>query len=76
MARYRVGSEGVRVIRPNGSYSLPPGAVLDEIPHQYEGRLEVVELDEAPPLLDRPIFRKRLGGYQDKVIRPPEDKAL
>lgn len=69
MPRYRVGSEGVRVIRPNGTYSLPPGAVLDEIPEQYEGRLEVLELDdvEAP---------KAVHGYADKMLRPTEDKSL
>lgn len=72
MPRYRVGSEGVRVIRPNGSYSLPPGVELDELPEHYEGTLEVVEMDD---LLARPHFRKRLGGYEDKAIRPPEDKG-
>lgn len=60
MARYRVGSEGIRVITARGSYSLPPGAVLDEIPDQYEGKLEVIQLD----------------GYADKMIRPAEDKSL
>jgi hypothetical protein len=76
MPRYRVGSEGLRVITTRGIYSLPPGTVLDEIPERYEGKLEVVELDEAPNLLDRPVFRKRLRGYADKRIRPAEDKSL
>lgn len=61
--RWRVGSEGLKVIRPNGSYSLPPGAVVDELPERYEGTLEVIEW-------------KRLDGYADKVIRPAEDKSL
>jgi hypothetical protein len=78
MARYRVGEGGVRILPARGApYSLPPGVELDEIPHQYEGTLEVVALDEVQSvgLLDRPVFRKRLGGYEDKVIRPAEDKA-
>jgi hypothetical protein len=41
--------------------------VIDEIPDQYEGTLEVLELDEVPPL-------KVVGGYADKMIRPAEDK--
>lgn len=67
MARYRVGSEGIRVITARGAYSLPPGAVLDEIPERYEGKLEVVQFDDLP---------KRLDGYAAKVIRPAEDKSL
>lgn len=65
MARYRVGSEGLRVITARGTYSLPPGAVLDEQPERYEGTLEVVEW-------------KRLDGYEDKMIRPGqyEDKGV
>lgn len=64
--RWRVGEGGVRVINRNGSaYSLPPGAVLDDLPERYEGTLEVLEWD---------AFRKRRGGYQDKAIRPAEDK--
>lgn len=48
---------------PHGAaYSLPPGAVLDEIPHQYQGTLEVVEWD-------------RIDGYEDKRLQPPENKA-
>jgi hypothetical protein len=70
MARYRVGEGGVRVTTASGAvYSLPPGAELAEIPDQYEGKLEVLELDEAPPL-------KVVGGYADKMIRPAEDKSL
>lgn len=68
MARYRVGSEGLRVITARGAYSLPPGAVLDEIPHQYEGTLVVQELDEADV--------KAIHGYENKAIRPAEDKSL
>lgn len=67
MARYRVGEGGVRVIRPNVTYSLPPGVVLDELPERYEGTLEVVEMDELP---------KAVHGYPDKMIRPTEDKSL
>jgi hypothetical protein len=70
MARYRVGEEGVRVTTASGAvYSLPPGAVVDELPDRYEGTLEVLELDEVPPL-------KVVGGYENKVIRPAEDKSL
>jgi hypothetical protein len=65
MPRYRVGSEGVTVIRPNGTYSLPPGAELDAIPEHYEGTLEVVEWDEP----------KAVHGYADKMLRPSEDKG-
>jgi hypothetical protein len=65
MARYRVGEGGVRVMRPNGTYSLPPGAVLDELPERYEGTLEVVEWDEP----------KAVHGYETAVIRPAEDKS-
>lgn len=66
MARYRVGEGGVRVISGRGTYSLPPGTVLEEIPHQYEGKLETIEWDEP----------KRVDGYQTAVIRPAEDKSL
>jgi hypothetical protein len=69
MARYRVGEEGLRVITSRGTYSLPPGAEIAEIPDQYDGTLEVLELDEVPPL-------KVVGGYADKMIRPAEDKSL
>lgn len=62
MHRYRVGEEGVRVITGRGTYSLPPGAVLDELPDQYEGTLELIEW-------------KAVEGYETKVIRPAEDKA-
>lgn len=68
MARYRVGSEGLRVTTAQGVYSLPPGAVLDEIPHQYEGRLIVEELDE--------VEAKAIHRYDDKQLRPTEDKSL
>lgn len=61
--RWRVGSEGLRVITDRGAYSLPPGAVIDELPHQYEGTLEVVEW-------------KQIGGYETAVVRPAEDKSL
>lgn len=62
-ARYRVTDEGLRVINPDGSsYSLPPGTVLDEIPHKYEGSLEV-------------IAWKRLDDYEDKMLRPAATKA-
>lgn len=60
--RYRVGEGGVRVVTARGAYSLPPGAVLDELPHQYEGTLEVIEW-------------KRLDGYETAVVRPAEDKG-
>jgi hypothetical protein len=66
MARYRVGAEGLRVITARGTYTLPPDAVLDEIPHQYEGSLIVEVLDE--------IEQKRVGGYENKMLRPAEDK--
>lgn len=66
MARYRVGSEGLRVITARGSYSLPPDALLDAIPEQYEGTLLVETLDEIEP--------KQIGTYATKVIRPAEDK--
>jgi hypothetical protein len=70
MARYRVGEEGLRVTTASGAvYSLPPGAEIAEIPDQYDGTLEVLELDEVPPL-------KVVGGYADKMIRPAEDKSL
>ncbi len=66
MARYRVGEGGVRILPVRGApYSLPPGVVLDELPARYEGKLEVIELDELP---------KREHGYSDKMIRPAEDK--
>lgn len=52
----------MRVIRPNGTYSLPPGTMLDDLPDHYEGTLELVEW-------------KRLDGYADKMIRPAEDKS-
>lgn len=66
MARYRVGAEGLRVITARGTYSLPPDVVLDEIPDQYEGKLIVETLDEIEP--------KRLGGYENKMLTPAEDK--
>lgn len=69
MARYRVGEGGIRVTTSGGAvYSLPPGAVLDEIPQRYEGKLIVEELDEAPPL-------KAVHGYANKMLHPVEDKA-
>lgn len=61
--RWRVGEGGIRVTTTRGTYSLPAGAVLDEIPTQYEGTLEVIEW-------------KRLDGYEDKMLRPAEDKGL
>lgn len=64
-ARYRVGDGGLRVTSPRGVYTLPPGAVLDEIPNQYEGTLTLVEWDEP----------KRVDGYEDKRLRPAADKA-
>lgn len=67
MPRYRVGEGGVRVIRPNGTYSLPPGAVVDELPHRYEGELREIQGDGTS---------KRLDGYADKMLRPIEDKGL
>jgi hypothetical protein len=64
MARYRVGEEGVRVTTASGAvYSLPPGVVVDELPDRYEGTLEVIEW-------------KAVEGYENKVIRPAEDKSL
>ena len=68
MARYRVGAEGLRVITARGTYSLPPGTVLDEIPHQYEGQLIAEQLDEIEP--------KQVHGYQNKRLTPAEDKSL
>ena len=62
MVRYRVGAEGLRVSTARGAYTLPPGAVLDEIPEGYEGRLEVI------------VETKQEHGYQNKVIRPESDK--
>jgi hypothetical protein len=67
MARYRVGAEGLRVTTARGTYTLPPDVVLDDIPEQYEGKLLVETLDE----IDLP---KRVGGYENKVIRVAEDK--
>lgn len=66
MARYRVGEGGLRVTTARGSYSLPPGVVLDEIPASYEGTLTVEALDEIEP--------KQIGGYENKMLRPAEDK--
>lgn len=64
-ARYRVGEGGLRVVTSGGAaYSLPPGAVLDEIPHSYQGSLTLIEWDEP----------KRLDGYEDKRLWPGEDK--
>lgn len=63
--RWRVGEGGLRVITARGTYSLPAGAVLDEIPARCEGTLEVVEWGEMP---------KSVFGYPVKVIRPAEDK--
>lgn len=68
MARYRVGAEGLRVFTARGTYTLPPDALLDEIPQQYEGTLLAERLDEIEP--------KRLDTYADKMIRPAEDKSL
>lgn len=64
MSQYRVGSEGVRIINPDGGgYSLPPGTVIDEMPAHYEGSLELIK-------------SKEVHGYADKMIRPAEDKSL
>lgn len=63
MPRYRVGEEGVRVITGRGTYSLPPGAEIDELPDRYEGSLELIEW-------------KAVEGYEDKMLRPAEDKSL
>jgi hypothetical protein len=64
MPRYRVGEGGVRVTTARGAvYSLPPGAVVDELPDRYEGTLQVVEWTA-------------IDGYDTKVIRPAEDKSL
>lgn len=65
-ARYRVGEGGLRVTTPRGTYSLPPGAVLDEIPHRYEGTLTLIEWSEP----------KHIDGYEDKRLMPAEDKRL
>lgn len=63
MPRWRVGEGGIRVVTPHGAaYHLPPGTVIEEIPHQYQGTLEVVEWD-------------RIDGYEDKRLQPPENKA-
>jgi hypothetical protein len=64
MVRYRVGAEGLRVSTARGSYTLPPGAVLYEIPDGYEGKLEVI------------VETKQEHGYADKQLRPTEDKSL
>ena len=64
MVRYRVGAEGLRVSTASGVYTLPPGAILDEIPEGYEGRLEVI------------VETKQEHGYADKQLRPAEDKSL
>jgi hypothetical protein len=61
-----VGAEGLRVITARGTYTLPPDVVLDEIPERYEGKLIAEELDEIEP--------KRVGQYEDKMIRASEDK--
>lgn len=66
MARYRVGAEGLRVITTRGTYSLPPGVVLNELPDRYEGTLTTEPLIESEP--------KRLEGYETAVIRPGEVK--
>jgi hypothetical protein len=63
MVKYRVGAEGLRVSTASGTYTLPPGAVLDEIPEGYEGRLEVI------------VEGKRMDAYGNKMIQPAEDKA-
>lgn len=67
-ARYRVGSEGVRIYPSRGApYWLPPGVVLDELPGRYEGTLELLEWDE-----------RALDTYADKALYPGqyEDKGL
>jgi len=64
MVQYRVGAEGLRVSTARGSYTLPPGAVIDEIPEGYEGKLEVI------------VEGKRMDAYGKKVILPAEDKSL
>ena len=64
MTQYRVSKEGVTIILPDGGrYSLPPGAVLEELPDRYEGKLELIP------------ETKQEHGYADKMIRPAEDKA-
>ena len=64
MPQYRVSKEGVVIILPDGArYSLPPGAVLDELPDRYEGKLELIQ------------ETKQEHGYADKMIRTAEDKA-
>lgn len=65
--RWRVGESGLRVITTRGTYSLPAGALLDELPERYEGGVELVD-DEFQPA------GKRLGGYDNKMLRPAEDK--
>lgn len=63
MPRWRVGEGGIRVVTPHGAaYHLPPGTVIEEIPHQYQGTIEVIEW-------------KQLDGYENKSLKPPEDKA-
>ena len=63
MVQYRVSKDGVTIInRDGGRYSLPPGTVLDELPDRYEGKLELIP------------ETKQEHGYQNKVIRPAEDK--
>lgn len=61
--RWRVGEGGLRVMTARGTYSLPAGAVVDELPERYEGTLEVTEW-------------KEVSGYADKMLRPSEDKSL
>ncbi len=59
---WRVGEGGIRVTTSGGAvYSLPPDTVLEEMPDRYEGKLHLIEV-------------KHVHGYENKVIRPAEDK--
>lgn len=74
MARYRVGEGGLRVITARGTYSLPPGVVLDELPERYNGTLVVLNLDNLPtadPSVAPPVDGASAGAfYEDRMLRP------
>jgi len=69
MTTYRVGEQGATVWSADGRLlgSLPPGVTI------------VAGVEGMPPQEPEPPERvhdgKRIRGYLDKAIRPPEDKA-
>lgn len=68
MATYRVGPGGLLVTDRDGTTTvLDAGTILDAIPDAYDGKLEVIELDDAD--------QKRVHGYADKRVHP-DDKRL